>query len=120
MGFNAVFPAVGSDGIPTVRPGWLGSRGFLGARGAAVRGAWALPDRLSLCTLPMTALRVTPWLSRTAIWLALRPSVQSFLRSSTRSSVQDIFAPPWLSSVTSSPTRNSSHFAGTEIPALSF
>jgi hypothetical protein len=37
----------------------------------------------------MTALRVTPP-SRPAIWLALSPSDQSFLRSSTRSSFQAI------------------------------
>jgi hypothetical protein len=36
----------------------------------------------------MTALRVTPWPSSPAIWLALRPSIQSFFKVSTRSSVQ--------------------------------
>src|SRR6056297_808618 len=43
------------------------------------------------CTLPITALRVTPP-SSLAIWLADWPSLQSFLRSSTRSSLQDMVA----------------------------
>ena len=65
----------------------------------APRAAWAMrldarwasgaARRPSRCTLPMTALRVTLPM-RPAIWLALRPSVQSFLSSSTRSSVQAI------------------------------
>ena len=46
-------------------------------------------DRPRRCTLPITALRVTPPNSL-AIWLALWPSPHIFLRSSTRSSVQDI------------------------------
>ena len=41
--------------------------------------------------MPITALRVTPP-SCFAIWLAESPSCQSFLRSSTRSSVQPISA----------------------------
>src|SRR6185312_14468798 len=43
--------------------------------------------RPSLCTLPITALRVTPPKAR-AIWLADNPSVQRFFNCSTRSSVQ--------------------------------
>jgi hypothetical protein len=49
----------------------------------------ARPDSPSLCTLPITALRLLPP-SSAAIWLAERPSDHSFLRSSTRSSVHDI------------------------------
>src|SRR5689334_24418104 len=41
----------------------------------------------------MTALRVMPP-SSAAIWLAERPSDQSFFRSSTRSSVHDMLNPP--------------------------
>ena len=54
-----------------------------------MREVVARPERPSLWTLPITALRVTlP--SRPAIWLALKPSAQSFFNSSTRSSVQAI------------------------------
>src|ERR1700693_6399517 len=53
----------------------------------------ARPDRPSRCTLPMTALRVIPP-SSAAIWLAERPSDQSFFKSSTRSSVHDMRNPP--------------------------
>src|SRR5215218_236344 len=63
-----------------------------GARGAlklapAGRDGVARPDRPSRWTLPITALRVTPP-SCLAIWLALRPSSQSFFSEATRSSVQ--------------------------------
>src|SRR3712207_741556 len=61
------------------------ARGLRG-RGTAVEGAFALPDRPSRCTLPITALRVMPP-SSAAIWLAERPSDHSFFRCSTRSSV---------------------------------
>ena len=71
----------------------LGSAdGLLGRRapaGMAV-GALTRPDMPSRCTLPITALRVTPPASSAAMRLALRPSIQSLRRSSTRSSVQDI------------------------------
>ena len=83
-GLSAVAPAVGR----IRRPGWVGSR-VRRVRGRAARCGVARPESPRRCTLPMTALRVTPWLSRPAIWLALRPSFQSFLRSSTRSSVHD-------------------------------
>src|ERR1051326_2988831 len=49
-------------------------------------GGLARPDSPSRCTLPMTALRVTPP-SSAAIRLAESPSAHSFFRSSTRSSV---------------------------------
>src|SRR6266702_3916904 len=68
-----------------VRNAWAGGRGLRG-RGAVEEGALARPDRPRRCTLPITALRVIPP-SSAAIWLADRPSIQSFLRSSTRSSV---------------------------------
>src|SRR5262245_31709465 len=54
-----------------------------------MRDVVARPERPSLWTLPITAFRVTPP-SLPAIWLALSPSPQSFLRSSTRSSFQAI------------------------------
>src|SRR6185437_13892508 len=60
-------------------------RGFR-ARGADDDGDLARPERPRRCTLPITALRVMPP-SSPAIWLAESPSAQSFLRSSTRSSV---------------------------------
>ena len=102
IGFRAVPPAVGMLGMPLRRPaGRLGSRCLRGARGCAARCCCARPERLRRCTLPITALRVTPDPSRPAIWLALSPSVQSFFRSSTRSSVQDNFAPPRLISSSS-------------------
>src|SRR2546430_9498729 len=49
-------------------------------------GVLARPDNPSRCTLPITALRVTPP-SSAAIRLAESPSAHSFFRSSTRSSV---------------------------------
>lgn len=58
-----------------------------------IREVVARPDNPSRCTLPMTALRVTPP-RRPAIWLALNPSDQSFLRSSTLSSVQAMLVAP--------------------------
>src|SRR5690606_40105454 len=58
------------------------------SRGAAPPARPRL-DSFRRCTLPMTALRLTPP-SCAAIWLALRPSAQSFFSSSTRSSVQFI------------------------------
>jgi len=59
---------------------------LLRARGAA---GFLPRDRPSRLILPMTALRLTPP-SYAAIWLALSPSLQSFLSNSTRSSVQDM------------------------------
>src|SRR6056297_2222441 len=49
-------------------------------------------DRPSRCTLPITALRVTPP-SSFAIWLADWPSAHIFFSFSTRSSLQDIQPP---------------------------
>src|SRR5580704_7445752 len=63
-----------------------GGRGVLKVGRLGCEGA-ARPERPSRCTLPMTALRVTPP-NCLAIWLADRPSNQSFLRVSTLSSVQ--------------------------------
>ena len=88
MGRRAVAPAVGMEGawgrcVPT--------RGSRGARGV-LRGWVARPARLRRCTLPITALRVTPMPRRAAIWLALRPSAQNFLSDSTRSSVHGILS----------------------------
>ena len=60
--------------MKTVRAGWLGA---------------ARPERPRRCTLPITALRVTPP-NCLAIWLAERPSSQSFFNMSTRSSVHPI------------------------------
>ena len=54
-------------------------RGLRG-RGAEEDGALARPERPSRCTLPITALRVMPP-SSAAIWLADRPSAQSFFSS---------------------------------------
>src|SRR6056297_3818651 len=49
-------------------------------------------DMPSRCTLPITALRVTPP-SSFAIWLADWPSAHIFFSFSTRSSLQDIQPP---------------------------
>jgi hypothetical protein len=57
-------------------------------RGAAVV-VLPRPESFKRCTLPITALRLTPP-SCAAIWLALKPSLHSFFSSSTRSSVQFI------------------------------
>ena len=54
----------------------------------------ARPDRPRRCTLPITALRVTPPPSCLAIWLADWPSSQSFFSAPTRSSVQPAVMPP--------------------------
>src|SRR5262245_37643490 len=70
---------------------WLRARG----RCDFMREVVARPDRPRRCTLPITALRVTPP-RRPAIWLAERPSAHSFFKSSTRSSFQ---AMPWFSAV---------------------
>ena len=76
----------------TVRTGRLDALLAGPAAGAFFARGWAAearprPDSFSRCTLPITALRLTPpsWV---AIWLALNPSAHSFLSSSTRSSVQ--------------------------------
>ena len=55
-------------------------------RALGARLVVARPDRPRRWIFPITALRVTPP-SCLATWLALRPSAQSFFRSSTRSSV---------------------------------
>src|SRR3984885_167451 len=60
--------------------------GVMGRRGRSLRDGLARPASPRRCTLPMTALRVTPPRTR-AIWLAERPSVQSDLSCSTLSSV---------------------------------
>ena len=76
------------------RPEWLETRRVLGRGAERTRGVelagLARPESFSRWTLPITALRVTPSPSTAAIWLALRPSIHSFLSSSTRSSVQPI------------------------------
>ena len=64
-------------------------RGALRTRGAELAGL-ARPESFRRWTLPITALRVTPSPRMPAIWLALSPSIQSFFKSSTRSSVQPI------------------------------
>src|SRR6185369_17260288 len=82
----------------------LAKRGFIRrlvdcarARGRCdfMREVVARPDRPRRCTLPITALRVTPP-SRPAIWLALSPSDHSFFKRSTRSSFQAIRSSPAL------------------------
>src|SRR5205085_3330218 len=70
-------------------------RGALNSVRAGLDGV-ARPERPRRWTLPITALRVTPP-SCLAIWLAERPSCQSFFRSSTRSSVQPMISPPQCS-----------------------
>src|SRR5882672_168629 len=65
----------------------------LRTRGTAEEGLFARPESPSRWTLPITALRVTPP-SSAAIWLADRPSAQSFFSISTRSSVQFIVNSP--------------------------
>src|SRR6476660_3239017 len=80
---------------------WPEERALRGL-GAVEEGLLARPERPRRWTLPMTALRVMPP-SSAAIWLAERPSAQSFFRSSTLSSVQPIgFSPPasrpWMES----------------------
>src|SRR5580704_6702808 len=72
---------MGRGGLGALKVGRLGCDGV------------ARPERPSRCTLPITALRVTPP-SCLAIWLAERPSSQSFFNNSTRSSVQPIGLPP--------------------------
>src|SRR4029077_186763 len=75
---------------------WAGRA--LRCRGAAEEGLLARPERPSLCTLPITAFRVT-FPSSAAIWLAESPPSQSFFNCSTRSSDQvntviALFPPP--------------------------
>src|SRR4051812_36383346 len=79
----------GADGAAaTGRAG----RGALNTVRAGLEGP-PRPERPRRCTLPITALRVTPP-SCLAIWLAESPSCQSFFRSSTRSSIQPMLASP--------------------------
>src|SRR5499427_4982844 len=61
-------------------------------RGTEADGLLARPDRPSRCTFPITELREIPP-SSAAIWLADNPSLHSFFRSSTRSSVQFMVLP---------------------------
>ncbi len=78
----------GGDAGCVVRRARRGRRALRCAgRASLVPPALARPGRLRRWTLPMTALRLTPP-SCAAIWLALRPSAQSFFSLSTRSSVQ--------------------------------
>src|SRR5262249_26632719 len=67
-----------------------------------IREVVARPDRPRRCTLPITALRVTPP-SRPAIWLALNPSDHNFFNNSTRSSFQAIPSSPALAIAAGSP-----------------
>ena len=80
-------PLLGREAPVEMRRTPVEGRGVARARGAELAGL-ARPVSLSLWTLPITALRVTPSPSSPAIWLALRPSIQSFFKVSTRSSVQ--------------------------------
>src|SRR5246127_1873120 len=84
---------------------WEGGRPLRGG-GGAEEGDWARPDKPSRCTLPITALRVMPP-SSAAIWLADNPSVQSFFRVSTRSSVQVM--PQFLASPRGGEVQTESH-----------
>src|SRR6185312_10295826 len=68
----------------------LGTLGDIETRGRSARLGLARPAKPRRWTLPITALRVTPPRAR-AIWLAERPSVQSVLSCSTRSSDQFIW-----------------------------
>src|SRR5258708_5739543 len=61
-------------------------------RGTEADGLLARPDRPSRCTFPITELREMPP-SSAAIWEADNPSLHSFLRTSTRSSVQFMALP---------------------------
>ena len=60
---------------------------LLGAGCGRIAAGLGAAGRLRRWTLPMTALRLTPP-SCAAIWLALKPSAQSLVSLSTRSSVQ--------------------------------
>ena len=87
---RAVFPRTPGRAIRIRVPGDRGLRW----RGTATDGLLARPDRASRCTFPITELREMPP-SSAAIWLADNPSLHSFLRSSTRSSVQFMASRPW-------------------------
>ena len=97
---SAVLPRIAWRCPPPPPPPPPPLRGIEG-RGEADAGRWRTrgadgalaltrPERPKRCTLPMTALRVTPWPSWAEIWLALLPSIHSWRSRSTRSSVQDI------------------------------
>src|SRR3990167_4354937 len=82
---------------------WAGVAAGAAGRGRGVRKLVAVragcdgaarPDRPRRCTLPITALRVTPPPNCLAIWLADWPSSQSFFSAPTRSSVQPAVMPP--------------------------
>jgi hypothetical protein len=76
------FDGVRLGAVAAMRGGRLGLyKGRVGEDGAA------LPDKPNLCTLPITALRVTPP-NCLAICEAEWPSCQSFFSVSTRSSFQ--------------------------------
>src|ERR1700722_8053966 len=91
-----------------------GGRGVLNVGRLGCDGA-ARPERPSRCTLPITALRVTPP-NCFAIWLADSPSNQSFLRVSTLSSVQPMAISNPLISEGSVPT---DHDARCSAPTVS-
>src|SRR5436190_18811809 len=82
---SAVLPRIIGRDERNICAGVLGLRW----RGTEDDGALARPESPRRWTLPITALRVMPP-SSPAIWLADRPSPQSFLSRSTRSSVQDM------------------------------
>src|SRR5690606_20101264 len=106
----AVGAAAGWAGFAAGWAGLAAAAGFASIFGAgsgrSFTGSGAPPTRFerpSRCTLPMTALRVTPP-SSLAIWLADWPSAHIFFSVSTRSSVQDMLflglsgpslGPPW-------------------------
>lgn len=84
--------------ISGIRSGLFNGRGFDGRKvtvraGRGERTGDGRPDNPSLCALPMTALRVVDSPSAMAIWLAVSPSVQSFVNKAMRSSVQAMLSP---------------------------
>ncbi len=100
-------------GAATTR-GIRGADGALGARARVVAlrfvaldglDGLARPDRPRRCTLPITALRVTPP-SLVAIWLADSPSAHNFDNVSTRSSVHAMLESPFLQSKAGESPRN--------------
>ena len=100
---RAAGPVAGSGA--TARGAGAGLAGAAGIGAAVAVAEAAVPsssagvpgptrlDRPKRCTLPITALRVTPPNSL-AIWLADWPSAHIFLSVSTRSSVQDMGKTP--------------------------
>jgi hypothetical protein len=83
----------GASRIGAGHPSWSGAEPRIstlrGGEGATVkRGAEGFrpPQTPRRCSLPITALRVSPPPKRAAIWLALKPSRQARCRASTRGS----------------------------------